>query len=71
MGLTSAFEHTQYKTGEFEDWIGAVHILGPSTEFTYFHNDGYIRLTLISLVILLWSDLLLLMNIKKLFIKWH
>ena len=46
VGLTSAFEHTQYETGEFEDWIGAVHILGPSTEFTYFHNDGYIRLNL-------------------------
>jgi hypothetical protein len=44
MGLTSAFEHAQYKTGEFEDWIGAVHVLGPSTELTYFHNDDYIRL---------------------------
>jgi len=31
-GLASAFEHTQYKTDEFEDWIGAVHVLGPSTE---------------------------------------
>jgi hypothetical protein len=46
VGLASAFEHIQYETGEFEDWIGALHILGPSMEFASFHRTGYIRLSL-------------------------
>src|SRR5262249_11265682 len=46
VGLASAFEHTQYRTDEFEDWIGAVHVLGPSMELTFFHKDGYSRLGL-------------------------
>ena len=46
MGLASAFEHIQYDTGEFEDWIGAVHLFGPSIEFASFHKAGYIRLGL-------------------------
>jgi hypothetical protein len=46
VGFASAFEHIQYDTGEFEDWIGAVHVLGPSMEFVSFHNAGYIRIGL-------------------------
>jgi hypothetical protein len=45
-GLASAFEQTQYRTGEFDDWIGAVHVLGPAMELTFFHKDGYCRLGL-------------------------
>src|SRR5262245_6983118 len=32
VGLASAFEHIKYDTGEFEDWIGAVHVFGPAME---------------------------------------
>jgi Domain of unknown function (DUF3943) len=46
VGLASAFEQTQYRTGEFDDWIGAVHVLGPAMELTLFHKDGYSRLGL-------------------------
>jgi hypothetical protein len=46
VGLASAFEHIQYDTGEFEDWIGALHVFGPSMEFTSFHRAGYVRLGL-------------------------
>jgi Domain of unknown function (DUF3943) len=46
VGLASAFEHTQYRTDEFEDWIGAVHVLGPSMELTFFHKKGYSRIGL-------------------------
>jgi hypothetical protein len=46
VGLASAFEHTQYRTDEFEDWISAVHLLGPSMELTFFHKDGYSRIGL-------------------------
>ena len=46
VGLASAFEHIQYDTGEFEDWIGAVHVFGPSMEFASFHKAGYIRIGL-------------------------
>jgi Domain of unknown function (DUF3943) len=45
-GLASAFEHIQYETGEFEDWIGAVHVFGPSMELAFFHKAGYVRLGL-------------------------
>ena len=45
-GLASAFEHIQYETGEFEDWIGAVHVLGPVLELTFFHQNGYLRISL-------------------------
>jgi len=45
-GLASAFEQTQYRTGEFDDWIGAVHVLGPAMELTFFHKNGYSRLGL-------------------------
>jgi hypothetical protein len=44
VGLASAFEHTLYSTDAFKDWIGAVHVLGPSLELTFFHKDGYSRL---------------------------
>jgi hypothetical protein len=46
VGLASAFEHIQYDTGEFEDWIGAVHVFGPSIELASFHKAGYIRISL-------------------------
>jgi hypothetical protein len=46
VGLASAFEHIQYDTGEFEDWIGALHVIGPSVELTSFHRSGYIRISL-------------------------
>jgi hypothetical protein len=46
VGLASAFEHIQYETGAFEDWIGAVHVFGPSLELTAFHQAGYIRIGL-------------------------
>jgi hypothetical protein len=46
VGLASAFEHIQYDTGEFEDWIGALHVFGPSMEFASFHRAGYVRLGL-------------------------
>src|SRR5262245_43170014 len=45
-GLASAFEHIQYDTGEFEDWIGAVHVFGPSIELASFQKAGYIRIGL-------------------------
>jgi hypothetical protein len=45
-GLASAFEHLQYDTGEFEDWIGAVHVLGPVMELTLLHQNGYFRIGL-------------------------
>ena len=45
-GLASAFEHLQYETGEFEDWIGAVHVLGPALELTLLHQNGYLRIGL-------------------------
>jgi hypothetical protein len=45
-GLASAFEHIQYATGEFEDWIGAVHVLGPALELTLLHHNGYLRIGL-------------------------
>jgi hypothetical protein len=43
-GLASAFEHTQYNADEFEDWIAAVHVLGPAIEFTLMRQDDYLRL---------------------------
>jgi len=46
VGLASAFEHIQYDTGEFEDWIGALHVFGPSMELASFHRAGYVRLGL-------------------------
>jgi hypothetical protein len=46
VGLASAFDHIQYDTGEFEDWIGAVHVFGPSLELASFHRAGYIRIGL-------------------------
>jgi hypothetical protein len=46
VGLASAFEHIQYDTGEFEDWIGALHVFGPSMELTSFHRAGYVRIGL-------------------------
>jgi hypothetical protein len=46
VGLASAFGHIQYDTGEFRDWIGAVHVLGPSMELTSFHRAGYVRIGL-------------------------
>jgi hypothetical protein len=46
VGLASAFEHIQYDTGEFEDWIGALHVFGPSLELTSFHKAGYVRIGL-------------------------
>jgi len=45
-GLASAFEHIQYESGEFEDWVSAVHVLGPSLELASFHKAGYIRIGL-------------------------
>jgi hypothetical protein len=45
-GLASAFEHIQYDTGEFEDWIGALHVFGPSMELASFHRAGYVRISL-------------------------
>ena len=45
-GLASAFEHTQYNADEFEDWIAAVHVLGPAIEFTLMRQDDYLRLGL-------------------------
>jgi hypothetical protein len=45
-GLASAFEHSQYNTDEFDDWIGAVHVLGPAIEFTLMRQDDYLRLSL-------------------------
>ena len=65
VGLASAFEQTQYRTGEFDDWIGAVHVLGPAMELTFFHKDGYSRLGLDTYGDLLWSGLLRLINTKK------
>ena len=44
VGLASGFEHTQYDTDEFVDWIGAVHVLGPAIELTVMQQDKYIRL---------------------------
>ena len=44
--VASSFEHTQYKTDEFEDWIGAVHVFGPSTELALLCKNGYIRINL-------------------------
>jgi hypothetical protein len=44
VGLASAFEHLQYDTGEFKDWIGAVHAVGPALELASFHRAGYMRL---------------------------
>jgi hypothetical protein len=44
VGLASAFEHLQYDTGTFEDWIGAVHVVGPALELTSWHRAGYMRL---------------------------
>jgi hypothetical protein len=44
VGPASAFEHVQYDTNEFNDWIGAVHVLGPSIELTLFRNINYIRI---------------------------
>jgi hypothetical protein len=46
VGLASAFEHIQYDTGEFKDWIGALHVFGPSIELTSFYRSGYVRLGL-------------------------
>ena len=46
IGPASAFEHIQYNTGEFEDWIGALHVFGPSMEFTSFYRAGYVRVGL-------------------------
>jgi len=46
VGLASGFEHIQYDTGEFKDWIGATHVFGPSLEFASFHKAGYIRIGL-------------------------
>ena len=46
VGLASAFEHIQYETGAFEDWIGAVHVFGPALELTAFHQAGYLRIGL-------------------------
>jgi hypothetical protein len=43
VGLASGFEHTQYDTGEFDDWIGALHALGPSIELTIMQQDNYLR----------------------------
>jgi Domain of unknown function (DUF3943) len=43
-GLASAFEHTQYNTDEFDDWIGAVHVLGPAVELTVTRQNDYLRL---------------------------
>jgi hypothetical protein len=43
-GPASAFEHIQYETGDFEDAIGAVHLLGPALELAFFQNNNYIRL---------------------------
>ena len=46
VGLASAFGHIQYDTGEFKDWIGALHVFGPSMELTSFHKAGYARISL-------------------------
>ena len=46
VGPASAFEYAIYETGEFTDQIGAVHILGPAMEWTFFHQGGYLRLGL-------------------------
>jgi hypothetical protein len=46
VGFASAFEHIQYDTGEFKDWIGALHVFGPSMELTSFHRAGYVRIGL-------------------------
>ena len=46
VGLASAFEHFKYDTGEFEDWIGALHVFGPSMELTSFYKAGYVRIGL-------------------------
>jgi hypothetical protein len=43
-GPASAFEHIQYETGDFEDAIGAVHLLGPAMELAFFQNNSYIRI---------------------------
>jgi hypothetical protein len=45
VGFASAFDHLQYDTGAFKDWIGAVHVVGPALELTAFHQAGYIRLS--------------------------
>jgi hypothetical protein len=44
VGPASAFEHIQYETGEFENAIGAVHLLGPAIELAFFQNSNYIRI---------------------------
>jgi hypothetical protein len=44
LGPASAFEYVQYETNEFEDWIGAVHVLGPSIELMFFRKTNYIRI---------------------------
>ena len=46
VGFASAFEHIQYETGKFKDWVGAVHVFGPSMELASFHRAGYVRLGL-------------------------
>jgi len=46
LGPASAFEHVQYEAEEFEDWIGALHILGPSIELLFFKKTNYIRIGL-------------------------
>lgn len=43
VGLASGFEHMQYDTDEFVDWIGALHVLGPSIELMVVQQDNYIR----------------------------
>ena len=43
VGAASAFAYTTYETDEFTDWLAAVHVLGPSVELTFFHQDGYVR----------------------------
>ncbi|MGE3537965.1 MAG: DUF3943 domain-containing protein [Candidatus Tectimicrobiota bacterium] len=45
-GLASGFEHTQYDTGTFVDWIGAVHLLGPALEVLLVQDENYLRLGL-------------------------
>jgi hypothetical protein len=46
VGFASAFEHIQYETGKFKDWIGTLHVFGPSMELASFHRAGYVRISL-------------------------
>jgi hypothetical protein len=46
LGPASAFEFTQYTAKEFEDWIAAVHVVGPAMELTFFYNNSHIRIGL-------------------------